>query len=84
MSSSAGISADRAEITGQAEESAQQLRDIVFSELQTVEEAEQPVAGLIAARLGLLRCHLGESLLLHGESRLKVHLSRFDAFVSEP
>ena len=60
------------------------LPDIVVADLQAVEKAEQPVAGLVAAGFaGWRRCFC-QCPLLHRQRGLQIDLGGLDGFVSEP
>lgn len=52
--------------------------------LQTIEEIQELVTGLISARSAVQRCRFRERLFLHGERCVEIYLGSFDALMSEP
>ena len=53
-------------------------------ESEALQEGQQVIVGLVAARLGVDRGGLGKGLLLDGEVGVQINLRCFDGFVPQP
>jgi hypothetical protein len=63
---------------------ARQPPDIVFSELQVIEEVQELVPWAIATGCATRQRGFGERLFLHGKCRFEIDLRCLDGLMTEP